>query len=238
MKSLYHVPAGNRLTVTADGVPAYAAPLDDPSAGMSVPSSMVFGPFGFSRTFEVSGGVGVVAQDATVVAHLITSGDGAPDDAAQAAIAVNPTGDDNGLTFTAVEYGVGGNALSVTYVDPGANDAALSVVVAGPAIVVRLATGGAGAITSTAAEVAAAVAASIPAARLVTADIDTTDSGTADDGSGVVTAMARTALADGAGTGIGASYPGALYIDTTNGNVYRNSGTRAAPAWTQLADAA
>jgi hypothetical protein len=39
-------------------------------------------------------------------------------------------------------------------------------------------------------------------------------------------------------TGEGVALPGAIYIDTDNGNVYRNSGTQAEPAWTQLADAA
>lgn len=238
MKSLYRVPSGHTITVTADGAPAYAVPVDDATVGETVTSSKVFGPFGFARDFEVTGGSAVVAADASVTAHLITSGDGAPVDAVKASASLNPTGDDNALTFTAVEYGTGGNALSVTYVDPGANDAALAVVVAGPAIVVSLATGGGGAITSTAAEVLAAIAASIPASRLVVATIDATDTGTADDGSGVVTALARTPLTSGAGTGIGLSYPGALYIDTTNGAVYRNSGTRGAPAWTQLADVA
>ncbi len=42
--------------------------------------------------------------------------------------------------------------------------------------------------------------------------------------------------AGGAGTGVGIANPGAICIDTTNGDVYRNSGTQAAPAWTQLAD--
>lgn len=39
-------------------------------------------------------------------------------------------------------------------------------------------------------------------------------------------------------TGEGTSPPGALYIDTTNANVYRNDGTQAQPIWKMLADAA
>ncbi len=39
-------------------------------------------------------------------------------------------------------------------------------------------------------------------------------------------------------TGEGTAVKGALYIDTINGFVYRNSGTQAHPAWTKLADAA
>jgi hypothetical protein len=110
--------------------------------------------------------------------------------------------------------------------------------VAGKSIVVRLATNGGGTITSTAAQVKAGVEASSAASELVTVAIMTSDTGTGDDGSGVVTAMASTSLASGAGTGIGVALPGAICIDTTNGDVYRNSGTRAVPAWTQLADVA
>jgi len=39
-------------------------------------------------------------------------------------------------------------------------------------------------------------------------------------------------------TGEGVILPGGLCFDTTNGDVYRNSGTQAEPVWTQLADAA
>lgn len=39
-------------------------------------------------------------------------------------------------------------------------------------------------------------------------------------------------------TGEGVAAKGALCIDTTNGFVYRNSGTVAHPAWTKLADVA
>lgn len=71
------------------------------------------------------------------------------------------------LTYTADEVGTGGNAISVTYVDPGANDQALSVGVVGSAITVNLATGPAGAITSTATEIKTAVDAFGAAAALV-----------------------------------------------------------------------
>lgn len=63
----------------------------------------------------------------------------------------------NAITWTAVTKGAGGNSVTVTLVDPGANNAALAVVVTGNAIVVNLATGAGGAITSTAAQVIAAV---------------------------------------------------------------------------------
>lgn len=122
-----------------------------------------------------------------------------PRAATRATANVNPTGDDNGLTYTAVTAGADGNAITVTYVDPAGNDQALAVSVTGNAISVSLATNGGGTITSTAAAVLAAVAAKAEAAALVTVAIMTTDAGVADDGSGVVTAMSATTLAGGAG---------------------------------------
>lgn len=168
-------------------------------------------------------------------AHIVNAG--APDDAAQATLSRNPTGDDNALTFTAVAYGVGGNSITIEYVDPSANDAELSVDVTDTDIVVNLATDSGGTITSTAAEVLAAIEASAPAAALVTVEIDTADTGSADDGSGVVTALAAAPMTGGQGTGIGECIPGGLLSDTENADVYRNDGTQAVPVWVQLADA-
>ena len=189
-------------------------------------------------TYAVSQYTGCRAKDAVdSLAQLHISGDGAPVNALQAALIVNPAGDDNALTFTAVEYGANGNALSVAYVDPGANNAALAVSVSYGAITVSLATGVAGAITSTAAQVKAAVEALAASAALVTVAVYTADTGIADDGSGVVTAMASAALAGGVGTGVATVVGGGLYSDYTNSFVYRNSGTQAAPTWAKLADA-
>jgi hypothetical protein len=179
----------------------------------------------------------VATLSATLGNVLFTSA-GAPASAVQASANVNPAGAENGLTFTAREYGVGGNSITVTYLNPGANDAALSVSVAGKSIVVSLATGEAGAITSTAAEVLAAIEASNAANELVTVEIMAGDTGGSDDGSGVVTAMASTALEGGAGFGIAVALPGALCIDTSTPAAYNNTGTRAAPVWSALIGAA
>lgn len=239
----YRIDPGYALTVTPVlGARAVSvACSEDSGESALIRSARTWGPYLVPRTFVVRGDASSSVAASTVGAQfgglLLVAAD-TPEDAAQATVAVNPTGDDNGLTFTARAYGAGGNEITVTYVDPGANDAALSVSVAGTAITVSLATGEAGAITSTAAEVAAAVAAHGLANELVTVEILASDSGTGDDGSGIVTAIASTALENGAGTGIGIALPGGLCIDTTNGLVYRNSGTRAAPAWTALADAA
>jgi len=158
-------------------------------------------------------------------------GAGAPDLTQQANLLVNPAGDDNALLFTAVNAGIGGNLLSVVYVDPAANDAALSVVVNAAIITVNLATDAGGVITSTAAEILAAVGLSGPASALVVATIEPSDTGAGDDGSGVVTAMASSFLVGGTGTAAGVAGPGSRYTDTTNCKLYINGGTKAVPDW-------
>lgn len=74
----------------------------------------------------------------------------------------------NGITYTA-PAGSAGNSTTVTTAAGGPLNRALSVGVAGSAITVTPATNGAGAISSTQAQVAAAVNANGPAAALVTA---------------------------------------------------------------------
>jgi hypothetical protein len=86
----------------------------------------------------------------------------------------------------------GGNDLTIAYVDPGTPDAPLSVAVTGDDIVVDLATGASGALTSTAATVVAAINASPAAAALVAA---TTYRG--NSGAGIVAPGGPTALTDG-----------------------------------------
>lgn len=110
---------------------------------------------------------------------------------AQAALTTALAGANNDLVFTAVDRGTLGNEITVTYVVAGLNTA-LSVVVTGLDIVVNVATDGAGAATSTAAQVETAVEASTAAAALVTVA-----NAAANDGTGVVTALAQTALSGG-----------------------------------------
>lgn len=164
-------------------------------------------------------------------------GEGAPVAPVQASLSVNPAGDDNALTFTAVEYGAGGNAISIEYREQDTALAELAVTVDAKAIVVLLEMDNSEPPepVSTAAEVLAAIEASTPAAALVTVAIDATDTGVADDGSGVVTAMAAANLANGAGTGVGTAGKGSRYTDHQNGALYLNVGTAAQPDWSQLA---
>lgn len=95
------------------------------------------------------------------------------------------------LTFTAKNNGV--SSVTVAYTDPGSPSQPLSVSVVGNAISVSLATNASGVITSTAADVKAAVEASAPAAALVVVGY----SGNG-NGAGTVAAMAAQALAGGA----------------------------------------
>jgi hypothetical protein len=102
------------------------------------------------------------------------------------------TGGDNTLYVTSKAYGSeGGNDISVALVNPGAAGAALTVSVDGDNVGVRLATDGSGQITSTAAQVVAALGADAGATRLLAAS---TYRGSA--GSGVVSAAPATKLTD------------------------------------------
>ncbi len=113
---------------------------------------------------------------------------------AKATLSTDLAGDNNDLKFTAKLKGHFGNAIKVEYVDPDAASAKLGVTVSGTTISVSLATDANKAITSTAANVKAAIEAVPAAAALVSvANV------AANSGAGVVTAMAATALANGAG---------------------------------------
>lgn len=109
-----------------------------------------------------------------------------------ASVETELTGEDNDLVFTAVTPGAAGNSITITYTDPAGNDQSLDVTVVGTDIDVSLATDSGGDITSTAAEVLAAVNADGEAKLLVLASLP--DGAT---GAGVVTAMSETALTGG-----------------------------------------
>jgi hypothetical protein len=108
---------------------------------------------------------------------------------------VAPAGANNDVEFTANTAGASGNDITVQYIDPGAPDQTLVVRVVDKAIRVHLATGAApgAAITSTGAQVVAAVNAHWMAGHLVTAANAAGNSGAA-----AVTAMAAAHLAGGA----------------------------------------
>lgn len=158
------------------------------------------------------------------------AGNGAPDDGVKATLETALVGANNDLVFTAVVAGVEGNDIEIEYADPVGPDAVLSVVVAGTLIRVWLATDGASAITTTASQIITAIEGSPEADALVTVAL-----AGADTGAGVVTALASTPLATGAGTGVGSAGPGSMYTDFGGADVYLNTGTKAMPVWEQLA---
>lgn len=142
-------------------------------------------------------GTGVVT--ALAATNLTGGKSGVGSIAAQATASTNLTGANNDLDYTAVPTGEAGNGITVTYVDPGGVTAALSVTVdvQERAITVNLARA-ASAITSTAAQVKAAIDALPAAAALVTVANKATN-----DGTGIVTAMSAMTLGSGAAGGHG-----------------------------------
>lgn len=111
----------------------------------------------------------------------------------KASLAIGSLAANNAQTYTAKPVGVLGNKVSIQYKDPKANNAALAVTVNGQAIVVSLATGATGTITTTATQLNAAIVASAAASALVT--VANTGAST---GVGVVAAMPTTYLFGGA----------------------------------------
>ncbi len=142
---------------------------------------------------QVIGG-GLPIRSKKVVTFDGTSGNGAA--LATATLTTNLTGLNNDITFTAAFAGSGGNDITVEYIDPGAINQSLAVsLVAGTKrIQVSLATDGTGVITSTSADIESAIS----SLAAVTALVAAADAG-GNDGSGVVTAMAETALSAGDG---------------------------------------
>lgn len=162
--------------------------------------------------------------------------------AVKATLTTSLTGSNNDLVYTAVTGGTDGNSITIAYVDPSADNAALDVEVVDSAITVNLATDGSGTITTTAADISAAIASNGQASALVTVENASTN-----DGTGVVIALTATALSGGVAaptvavvettagvtaTGRGAG-TGSKLEDTTNGVDYINTGTTLSPTWTK-----
>jgi hypothetical protein len=112
------------------------------------------------------------------------------DGGTRASVKIDMTNANADLTYIARETGTDGNSITVTHTDPGAPDQALQVSVVGSDITISLATDSGSAITSTAAQVKAAVDAHSGASALVTVKVE-------GDGSGVVNAVAQTSLSGG-----------------------------------------
>jgi hypothetical protein len=119
-----------------------------------------------------------------------SSGESPEDTFVKASLTTALAGVNNDLKFTARVGGTAGNLIQVAYV-VGVSQP-LTVAVVGTTITVRPATNASSVPTSTAAQVAAAIAANVTANNLVAV----TNAG-ADTGAGAVTAMALTNLSGG-----------------------------------------
>lgn len=128
-------------------------------------------------------------------------GDSASFNVLKNASATTSIGSDADLTFTSVLPGPVGNLISVTYVNPGTASAALSVVVQNYySIVVNLATNGSSVITSTAAQIRAAVegsAAGVGTINTLPSQLVSVAFAPTQGGTGTVTALAQFFLTGG-----------------------------------------
>lgn len=115
---------------------------------------------------EIDAGPRPIATVRSAVIGIVgTAPDSQPE--VKASLATGVVASNNALTWTSKLAGVLGNKISVQLKDPKANNATLSVSVVDQAIVVSLATGSTGTITSTAAAVKTAIEASTAASALV-----------------------------------------------------------------------
>jgi hypothetical protein len=122
-------------------------------------------------------GGGTLANAATVVKEHVP-----------ASLTTALVGNNNDLLFTAKVD----NTVKVALVDPAGNDKPISVAVTADTITVSLATGPAGAITSKASDVKAAIEGNYLANELISVGYPA-----GNDGTGVVTVLEATALAGG-----------------------------------------
>lgn len=153
--------------------------------------------------------------------------DGEPTAEAKAALTTSLAGDDNDLVWTSKLVGNDGNQTTIEYLDPQAVDQSLAITVDGYAITVSLETDGNGDIATTADDIKTELGNVAAADALVSA----ADAGE-DDGSGVVTAMAATALEGGTDAlGRGVAKLGSICVDYDTPALYINTGTTDEPVW-------
>ena len=132
----------------------------------------------------------------------------------QASFTTSMAGSNNDLTFTALGRGPGGNSIRIRIVQSGLNTA-LSVVVEGTDVTVNAATDGAGAITSTANQVLAALQARADLSLILNIALATSN-----DGTGVVDDFAYTNLSGGA---LGIVQPSLTNGDAVNDHYFTNN---------------
>lgn len=108
-------------------------------------------------------------------------------DGTKGTLTVDCTNSDSDIVFTAKSKHIGSDKISVAYIDPASASQSLSINVDGRKITVSLATDTGSTITSTAADVKAAIEADSDANALVTMTLETS-------GTGVVEAKAEDSL--------------------------------------------
>ncbi|HET6549068.1 MAG TPA: M14 family metallopeptidase, partial [Solirubrobacter sp.] len=185
----YTAPAGQRVRAIVDAIPSgetdFILRVRSPTGQILQTVDTGFSPEQITRTlttpgtytFEILGFQGALGDFTFTIEPEVSS-------AAQA--------QSTAVVLAAHEYGqLGGNDITAEFKNPGAGDSPLSVAVAGKGITVNLATDNTGALTSTAADVVAAINATPEAAALVTA---TTYRGNA--GAGIAPARAKVNLDD------------------------------------------
>lgn len=154
--------------------------------------------------------------------------------AAHAYLRTALAGADNDVDWVAMVPGA--SALTVAYVNPGTNNAALSVAKSGNAITVNLATGPAGAITTTANDIVAAARASADVSPYVRASV-----AAGNTGAGVVIALAATGLGNWAASTLDVKLQisadqAATYYDSPEGAFAQLTGTGSAVQSRSYAD--
>jgi hypothetical protein len=137
------------------------------------------------RVEEITTGARAIRTAATSIIGIVGT---APNSEAGVSATLTIGSGTSALTFIAVEAGSAGNDISVALVNPGEASQALAVSLDGLKVTVSLATGSDSAITSTAAQIKAALDDDDDIAAL----IDTTSGGT-----GVVTASVEKFLTEG-----------------------------------------
>lgn len=128
------------------------------------------------RVIEVNDGPRPIrTTESAVIGVIVTAPDAQP--ALAASVTIGSAAADTGLVISAANAGLPGNLITLTLVDPKAASQALAVTVNGNDISVSLATGADSALTSTAADVLAAL--NTDAAALVSVSHDGDSDGSA-----------------------------------------------------------
>lgn len=202
-------PIGDVTTVTVGGGVATVTFSALPPAALTVTApggvaTTTFSALPPALTVTVAGGVATATFSVRLPGRPLSSsfpnpeghtgggvGSGSAPGGSPATLTTALAGINNDLIYTARTPGVSGNEITVTYIVAGISTP-LSVTVSATAITVNVATDASGNPTSTAAQVAAAIAANGDANFLVT-----TANAAGNDGTGVVAAMGAAALTGG-----------------------------------------